>query len=106
MDKLRLYDKKFGKFGFHKNGAGIGDNAYQVRYGSFIKLSALRLSWKLFIRFCVYQENRSSCIVYCEDCLSGFAFIMYPILLCVYPILSYMYSTLLFIMYSLTLPVL
>ena len=34
MDKLRLYDKKIGKFGFLKNGAGIGENAYQVRYGS------------------------------------------------------------------------
>ena len=34
MDKLRLYDKKNGKFGFLKNGAGIGENAYQVRYGS------------------------------------------------------------------------
>ena len=32
--KLRLYDKKIGKFGFLKNGAGIGENAYQVRYGS------------------------------------------------------------------------
>ena len=35
MDKLRLYDKKIGKFGFLKNGAGIGENAYEVRYGSF-----------------------------------------------------------------------
>ena len=26
--------KKIGKFGFLKNGAGIGENAYQVRYGS------------------------------------------------------------------------
>ena len=26
---------KNGKFGFLKNGAGIGENAYQVRYGSF-----------------------------------------------------------------------
>ena len=34
MDKLRLYDKKIGKFGFLKNGAGIGENVYQVRYGS------------------------------------------------------------------------
>ena len=34
MDKLRLYDKKNSKFGFHKNCAGIGENAYQVRYGS------------------------------------------------------------------------
>ena len=34
MDKLRVYDKNIGKFGFLKNGAGIGENAYQVRYGS------------------------------------------------------------------------
>ena len=34
VDKLRLYNQKIGKFGFHKNGAGIGKNAYQVRYGS------------------------------------------------------------------------
>ena len=38
MDKLRLYDKKIGKFGFLKNGAGIGENAYQVRYGSLMKI--------------------------------------------------------------------
>ena len=37
VDKLRLYDKKIGKFGFLKNGAGIGENAYQVRYGSLDK---------------------------------------------------------------------
>ena len=30
------YDKKIGKFGFHKNGADIGENAYQVRYGSLV----------------------------------------------------------------------
>ena len=34
VNKLRLRDKKIGKYGFHKNGAGIGENAYQVRYGS------------------------------------------------------------------------
>ena len=30
--------KKIGKFGFLKNGAGIGENAYQVRYGSLIQM--------------------------------------------------------------------
>ena len=38
VDKLRLYDKKIGKFGFLKNGAGLGENAYQVRYGSLMKM--------------------------------------------------------------------
>ena len=54
----------------------------------------LRLSWRPFIRFCVYQENRLSFIVYREDRLSGFAFIMYPILSCVYPILLCVYTIL------------
>ena len=43
MDKLRLYDKKISKFGFHKNGAGIGENAYQVRYGSLDGSNLARL---------------------------------------------------------------
>ena len=38
VDKLRLYEKKLA-IGFHKNGAGICENAYQVRYGSFIDSS-------------------------------------------------------------------
>ena len=31
-----LCDKKINKFGFHKNGAGIGENPYQVRYGCLL----------------------------------------------------------------------
>ena len=38
-----MYDKKIGKFGFHKNGAGIGENAYHVRYSFYFAYALPRL---------------------------------------------------------------
>ena len=55
--KLRLYDKKIGKFGFHKNGAGIGENAYQVRYGFYFAYalqSAIARTTVKWPRYCRY----------------------------------------------------
>ena len=46
-----MYDKKIGKFGFLKNGAGIGENAYQVRNGSLINDSYLAESIHAIIKY-------------------------------------------------------
>ena len=55
MDKLRLYDNKIGKFGFHKNGDGLGVKAYQVRYGSLSVDEFLDIVWPIVLDIVRYN---------------------------------------------------
>ena len=63
VDKLRLCDKKIDKFSFHKNGAGIGENPYQVRYGSlkWVKFEFEKKNYKsivtsMSLHVCVWEK--------------------------------------------------
>ena len=53
--------KKIGKFGFLKNGAGIGENAYQVRYGSLRVFIGSFDENSTFIYTCFFSQTLHKC---------------------------------------------